>query len=222
MKISAVIFDVDGTLLNTEPVYMEAWRQAAKKLGFQMSEEYLQKTRGVNINDSIRLFGEYFGAEHSYAEVRAIRVSVAEEILSKSDPKLLLKPYAAEALDALDKKGLPKAVATSTDREKNEAHLRHVGLWGRFSTVISGDMIEKGKPNPDIFLAAAKGLGLPPEECLVVEDSPAGVEAAFRAGMHPVLVPDCVKPDEITLRRAIAVLRSLIEFPDLIQKLTEE
>lgn len=222
MIISAVIFDVDGTLLDTEPFYMEAWRRAAKQLGFTMCEEFLQKTRGVNVRDSVQIFSSFFGPGHSYEEVRPLRVTLAEEMISAADPAVLRKPFAIETLDALDAMGMRKAVATSTDRAKTEAHLKQAGLWGRFPVMVTGDMVERGKPNPDIFLAAAESLGVDPAECVVAEDSPAGVEAASRAGMQPFLIPDVVKPDDVTLRRAAAVLESLQALPSLVKKLQEE
>ena len=201
---------------------MAAWRHAARQLGFTMSEEYLQKTRGLNVNDAIALFSEYFDTAHTYQEVRRIRTVVAEDLIAKTEGAALLKPFAREALDELDRMGIPKAVATSTEKSKNEAHLRHADLLGRFPVMIAGDMVTNGKPNPDIFLAAAAQLGADPADCVVVEDSPAGIEAAFRAGMRSVLIPDCVKPDAKTLERANARLSSLEELPGILKTWMEE
>lgn len=216
--ISAVIFDVDGTLLNTETIYMEAWRQAAKQKGFTMNEEYLQKSRARNIQDTLLLFNEYFGARISFYELRDLRVKLAEEMISAKTPGELLMPGVPGTLDFLEKHGIKTALATSTERNKSDDHLRAAGLFGRFPVTVTGDEVKHGKPDPEAFLTAAAKLGVKPEECLVAEDSPAGIEAASRAGMTPVFIPDMAKPTEDTYRRAAAVLGSLAELPALIEK----
>lgn len=216
--ISAVIFDVDGTLLNTEVIYMEAWRRAAGELGFEMNEQFLQRTRARSVRDAIAIFKEYFGDEASYYEMRDIRVRVAEELIASKTPEELLMPGTLKMLEELEKKGIKTALATSTGKEKTRAHLEAAGLWGRFPVVVDGDDVKHGKPDPEIFLIAAERLGAAPEECAVAEDSPAGIESASRAGMTPVFIPDKALPTEDTYRRAAVSLKSIEELPEFIEK----
>ena len=215
--IKAVIFDVDGTLLDTERIYMKAWKEAAAEAGYVMPDVVLQKTRAVNTKDAARIFEEEIGNGFSYQAVRPIRVRIAEEIIKRESP--ILKPGVLELLAFLEEKGIRLSVASSTNRQGTREHLAESRILDRFEVVVGGDMVTNGKPHPDIFLKAAEALGAAPEECIVVEDSPAGIRAAHAAGMKAVLVPDQATITQEIIDMADLVLNSLLEMPTYLKTL---
>ena len=215
--IKAVIFDVDGTLLDTERIYMKAWKEAAAEAGYVMPDVVLQKTRAVNTKDAARIFEEEIGNGFSYQAVRPIRVRIAEEIIKRESP--ILKPGVLELLAFLEGKGIRLSVASSTNQQGTREHLAESRILDRFEVVVGGDMVTNGKPHPDIFLKAAEALGAAPEECIVVEDSPAGIRAARAAGMKAVLVPDQAAITQEIIDMADVVLNSLLEMPAYLQTL---
>lgn len=215
--IKAVIFDVDGTLLDTERIYMKAWKEAAAEAGYVMPDSVLQKTRAVNAKDAARIFEEEIGNGFSYQAVRPIRVRIAEEIIKRESP--ILKPGVLELLAFLEEKGIRLSVASSTNQQGTREHLAESRILDRFEVVVGGDMVTNGKPHPDIFLKAAEALSVAPEECIVVEDSPAGIRAAYAAGMKAVLVPDQAAITQEIIDMADVVLNSLLEMPTYLKTL---
>ncbi|MDO4487689.1 MAG: HAD family phosphatase [Eubacteriales bacterium] len=218
-KIKAVLFDVDGTLIDTERMYMEAWRQAAIRQGFKMDEEYLLKTRAIDHKVCEEMFNECYPG-FDYYKTWQLRVDITEKWFDElENPVSLHKKGMTELLNWLDENGYKKATASSTTRERNDKHFKAVGIFDSFDVTITGDMVERSKPFPDIFLLAADKLGVKPEECLVCEDSLAGIEAAYAAGMCPVFIEDCVKPTDRVREIAYRLPKSLLEIPQIIEEL---
>lgn len=215
--LKAVIFDVDGTLLDTERIYMQAWKDAAAELGYTMTDALLRKTRAVDTKIAAKIFEEEIGNGFSYEQARPIRVRIAEEIIARESP--ILKPGVLELLQFLEDNGIRLAVASSTNTKTTREHLAASGIAHRFQVIVGGDMITNGKPNPDIFLKAAELLGLAPEECIVVEDSPAGIRAGVAAGMKVVLVPDQAVITQEIRDVSDAVLESLLEMPGYLKEI---
>lgn len=209
----AIIFDVDGTLLNTETIYMRAWKEASKLHGFTMPDEALRKTRAVNAKKAAEVFRSYCGPEFSYETVRVDRVRIAEELIGSCPRDVLLMPFAEETLRWAKDQNLAVAAASSTGYEKTVEHLQHAGLLSYFDVIVGGDMVEKGKPAPDIFLKAANLAGASPENCVVVGDTPADVFAAHAAGIRMILVPDQVKANEETTPLCHKILPDLSFLP---------
>ncbi len=214
--VKGVIFDVDGTLLNTERIYMAAWKQAGKNAGYDIPDEVLLKTRAISSKAANRIYKDAMGESFNYMDLHAERVRIAEAAIAQRDD--LLMPGVADTLNWLKAHKVPMAVASSTVLEKTVSHLEHANVLQYFDAVVGGDMIEKGKPAPDIFLKAADMLGLQPEDCVVIEDSPAGIRAAYAAKMMPILIPDCVPENPETKAMSAAVLRSMEQLVAFLQE----
>ncbi len=186
--IKVVIFDMDGTIFDTEVVYRKSWVSAAKELGLDidiLSE--LPNITGRNHANTEQYFAEHHGADFPFARLFATMWTHSDRVLETNVPT---RPYIPEVLEALKADGYLLAIASSTNRERVERYLRVSGYTDFFDAVISGERVKNGKPAPDIFLLAAETLGISPEECVVVEDSRQGVLAGINAGMPTVMIPE--------------------------------
>ena len=166
---------------------------------------------GRNFRDCAALIVDRHGADYpTDALMRAWHVAY-DAIVEREG--IAIKPGLLELLDWLDAQGIPKAVATSTRRDRAQAKLQQTALLSRFTALVGGDEIATGKPAPDIFLVAAARLGEAAADCLVLEDSEPGVRAALAAGMTPIMVPDLHPPSAGLLALEPLVLPSLAEVP---------
>jgi HAD superfamily hydrolase (TIGR01509 family) len=208
-KYSAVIFDLDGVILDTEPMSREGWKYAMAKVGRELTDEVFQKIIGLGIKNIEKFFKEIFGRDFPYEQVQQLRREYVKKYVEENG--IAIKPGVLELLDFLDKVKLPKAIATSTSKKSVMHNLSRVGLAGRFETIVCGDEIENGKPKPDIFLKAADKLGVSPKECLAFEDSDNGTRAAYAAEMTVIMIPDLKQPGKELMPFIHKVLPSLHE-----------
>lgn len=201
MPFRAVLFDMDGVLFDTQRVYAEAWVAAARALGYALDEEtYTAHILGHDGDHGEAVMQRLFGETFPIEEFRRRRRAYAQDVLANGGVRL--KPGVLELLDLLDAHGVPRAVATSNARWVAEQFLAQTGLAPRFQAVVGREDVQHAKPHPEIFLKAAAALGVEPAHVVVLEDSGAGLQAAARAGMTPVFVPDMMQlPDEV---RALA------------------
>ena len=212
--IKAVIFDLDGTLLDTEKLLFRYWREAAARYGYDMSPEQALTLRSLTHRLVQPLFTEWFGEGCDYKELRSCRLKLMQEHIDKYG--FDVKKGAAELLTFLGENGYMRAVATATDTERAGKLLKTAGLDGCFDRIICASMVEWGKPKPDIYIYAAEQLGLSPSECIAVEDSPNGVISAHDAGCFTVMVPDLTKPDEDLMKYISAVCEDLTGIKELL------
>lgn len=204
-----MIFDMDGLLLDSERIAREAWKQAGAAAGYDIPDDVYLQVVGRTLPDTERLFKTLLGDAFPFAHVRQLRLQFGEAYIARHG--LPQKPGAVELLTMLDELEVPKAVATSTARDEAWRRLRLAGLAPYFTVLCGGDEILRGKPAPDLFLLAAARLGIRPQECIVLEDSEYGLQAARSAGMLPMLVPDLKPPSADATTLAHAVFASLHE-----------
>ena len=215
IMIKAVIFDMDGLILDTEKLLVKYWCQAANEAGFPMQREHALNIRSLARKFAIPYLQGEFGEDFDYVSIRSRRMELMSQALERDG--LQLKKGICELLEYLKQSGIPSAVATATDYERAKAYLTRVGIFDSFDKIVCATMVESGKPAPDIYLYAAEQLGLPPCECMALEDSPNGVRSAAAAGCVTVMVPDLTQPDEELSRLIFAKADSLFDVPEIIQ-----
>jgi HAD superfamily hydrolase (TIGR01509 family) len=219
MEIQAIIFDMDGLMLDTEPLYRTVWKRAAAECGYLVTDEIYRGLvgRGRKVAEQILLqtFGPVFPME------KFRQLSRADEVHAFAFEPVAKKPGLDELLSFVESRNLPKAVATSTERAIALPLLERMGLRDRFVAVATGDEVVRGKPFPDLFLLAAARLGVAPSSCLALEDSEAGVASAAKAGMQVYLVPDLVKPSPEVERLAGGIFDSLADVAKYLEQTLE-
>jgi HAD superfamily hydrolase (TIGR01509 family) len=204
--VEAVLFDMDGLLLDTEVVYIEALQASAHSLGREMPLDFCHSMIGVPGPDCNLMIEKYYGEGFSIA---GFRKTYSTHIRSLLDAGIPMKPGVVELLDFLAGRGLPLAVATSAGRTTAEHHLGRAGLLGRFNAVATRDDVERTKPHPDVYLEAARRLGVAPERCIAFEDSNIGLAAAHAAGAMAFMVPDLLEPLPESRAKCVEVIPDL-------------
>ena len=191
--VKGVIFDMDGTMFDTERLSTKGWIYAGKKLGVDIPVALTDSFRGRNPQAIRKKFAAYFGDRLDYDTARAMKHEYFDEVTKESVPH---KEGLQDLLEYLKEHEIPAVVATSTERKRASRLIHMSGIEHLISNAIYGDMVERGKPEPDIFLEAARQLGRPAAECTVIEDSPNGLRASRRAGCRTLFVPDLWQPEE--------------------------
>ena len=191
--VKGVIFDMDGTMFDTERLSTKGWIYAGKKLGVDIPVALTDSFRGRNPQAIRKKFAAYFGDRLDYDTARAMKHEYFDEVTKESVPH---KEGLQDLLEYLKEHEIPAVVATSTERKRASRLIHMSGIEHLISNAIYGDMVERGKPEPDIFLEAARQLGRPAAECTVIEDSPNGLRASRRAGCRTLFVPDLWRPEE--------------------------
>lgn len=202
-------------MLDTEKLYLLYWKQAASEFGYDMKDEHVWSIRSLARKYSIARLKSLFGEDCPTEDIRARRTVLINEHVMKHG--IDLKPGLFELLDYLREHGVKMAVATATPRERTVMYLTKVGAMDYFDALVCGDMVTNGKPDPDIYLTAARELGLPPEECAALEDSPNGATAGYRAGCKVLMIPDMTQPDAELMPLLSGVYESLDKAIDFFE-----
>lgn len=216
--IRGILFDMDGLVLDTEKLFTRFWMEACQFYGFPMTREQALRMRAANSKLSEANLHEFFGPDADYKQLRAKRIELMSAFIAENGVEP--KPGIHELLDFLQENGIATAITSSSPTDRIRAYLGSVGLYHRFDKVCSGYDVPWGKPAPDIYLKGAAVLGLHPEECLALEDSPTGILSAYRAGCLPVIIPDQDAPSEETLARSYAKADTLADIIDLLKART--
>ena len=207
--IKAVIFDMDGVLIDTEKWLNRYWCQAAAEAGFDMKPEHALAIRSLAGKYAAPYLQDIFGKRFSYWTIRERRKELMREHIARHG--IDKKDGVDEVLDYLKAHGIRTAVATATDPKRTKEYLTKIGIYDKFDYIICATMVENGKPKPDIYLCACAQMGEAPEDCIAVEDSPNGVRSAVDAGIRTVMVPDLTKPDAETKKLITAEADSLFD-----------
>ncbi len=215
MDIKAVVFDMDGVIFDTEHLIIETWKPIEKKYNLKDIEKNCLKCTGVNSEATKQWFLDYYGQDFPYDKYKAEARALFFQTFG--DGKKYIKKGVKELLAFLKEEGYKIALASSTREEFVRKELSSADLIHYFDELICGDMVQRSKPHPDIFLKACETLNIAPQYALGIEDSLNGVKAAHSAGMHIIMVPDLVAPTPEIEEIADAILDDLLVVKDYIK-----
>lgn len=184
---AAILFDMDGLLLDTERISRTSMIEVTLAMGYPMTEAIFDTLIGIPVDGNRAQLAAEFGDGFDYDLMRTRQRTLNDARYGLARP---LRPGARAIVETVARLGIPRAVATSSTREKTVSHLTHAGLLPYMDAVLTRDDVARGKPHPDLYLAAAAALGMAPGVCLALEDSHNGVRAAHAAGVPVVMVPD--------------------------------
>lgn len=211
---AAVIFDMDGLMLDSERAIVECLAQAAREAGHDLPQSLWLRMVGNSEAVCRALLDECIGAEQRRTVLERSQ-ALYDAVVDAGMPH---RPGITQLLEFLAEHGLPRAVATSTRRPLAMRKLQVAGLLPHFGAVCTSSDVARPKPAPDVYLLAATQLGVAPARCLVLEDSPTGVRAALAAGMHAVQVPDLVAPDEEVRALGHTIIASLHDVREMLER----
>ncbi|MDO5401274.1 MAG: HAD family phosphatase [Eubacteriales bacterium] len=213
-KVRGVLFDMDGVVTDTEKLYARFWMEAARFYGCPMTWEQALCLRSRGGMEGQALMDRWFGPGVSYRALREKRIAGMDDFIARHGVEA--KPGIYQRLDELEARGIPAAITSSSPPERIRDYLTSLGIYHRFAKICSGYQVPRGKPEPDIYLFGAAQLGLDPGACLALEDSPAGILSAHRAGCLPVLIPDLDEADEDTRPLLYAQVKTLADVIELL------
>lgn len=217
--VSGIIFDMDGILIDSERQSNEGWLWAAGQLGVDMPMWLIDSFKGAPAELCCKFFDDYYKGVIDYWEAKELRTRHVYKI--RETEGIPVKKGVKDIFEYIRNNGLKCAVATSTRRESAEKTLHEIGVWDYLDAVVYGDEVERGKPEPDIFLRAAKAIGVNPSEAVVVEDSINGIKAGYAAGMRVVHIPDTIAIDDDIRKLTYMVCDDLNGLIDVVESINK-
>ena len=208
-ELKAVIFDMDGVLIDSEQRNMRLWREINEEFGNVLDLSILPYMMGGSPEENYARFKDRLPHPETYALMKAERKKRGDALIEKEG--MPLKPGVLEMLETLEETGLRRLIASSTPRESALHMLELAGIAGRFNGDVFGDEAGRRKPHPDLYLTIMEHQGLTPEACVIIEDSPNGVRAGHAAGVRVLGIPDTVSLDEFRDREAYRIFSSMEE-----------
>lgn len=217
--VSGIIFDMDGVLIDSERQSNEGWLWAAGQLGVDMPMWLIDSFKGAPAELCCKFFDDYYKGVIDYWEAKELRTQHVYKI--RETEGIPVKKGVKDIFEYIRNNGLKCAVATSTRRESAEKTLHEIGVWDYLDAVVYGDEVEHGKPEPDIFLRAAKAIGVNPSEAVVVEDSINGIKAGYAADMRVVHIPDTIAIDDDIRKLTYMVCADLNGLIDVVESINK-
>ena len=216
-KIKAVLFDMDGVIFDTEREYLKEWEAIFKKYGYKMKKEIYISVMGRGRKKVKEIFKEKFGEDLPIDKMYIEKDKMLKKAVENN--KVPLKEGALELLEFLKEHGYKIALATSAKRERVKIQVSHAKIENIFDAIVCSEDITNSKPDPEIFLKAAEKVCVNPENCIVIEDSEAGIKAAFNAKMMGFHIEDLKKADESILKYSYKNFKNLIEIKEYIKSM---
>lgn len=210
----AVIFDMDGTIFDSERLVLDCWERIGEKYGFQGIREVFIKCIGTNKVRTKEIVYEAYGDSFPYDEFSKESSVLFHEIVDREG--LPVKKGTREILDFLRENHIPLGVASSTRVAVVTEELKQAGLYGFFQVVMGGDQLQNSKPAPDIYLMTCERMGVAPSVAYAIEDSYNGIRSAYSAGMKPIMVPDILPATDEMRTMSVAVLEDLLQVKEYL------
>lgn len=190
--IEAIVFDMDGLLFDSERIVQRSWEEAGNQLGLEHMGETIYHTLGMNLAGRNHYFRNTIAKDFPCEEfAKQARIWFYKIVNEEGLP---MKNGARELLEYGKANGYRMAIATSSRREYALKNLKAAKIYDFFDAGVFGDMVQHAKPDPEIYLKACDSIGAAPANCIALEDAPAGIRAAYAAGMKPIMIPDLVAP----------------------------
>ena len=216
--ISTVIFDMDGTLYNTEHIYFKCYRKAAKEMGLDFTFDLFAQGVGISREEANKFIKQHLGPDTDTDHLQRRTYQLVEHYLA-NDGEIPLMPGAKEVVELLYKRGLKLGLASSNIRKWVEFYLDKTGMRRYFAALTTCEDVTQLKPNPEVYLCSAAKLKATPSDCLVFEDSVAGATAGICAGMRTCMIPNIKDPDSFIRQHAFKIYKSLEQVPADIDEL---
>ncbi|WP_309232582.1 HAD family hydrolase [Cylindrospermum sp. FACHB-282] len=216
----AAIFDMDGLLFDTESIARWAWKQAVESHGYEFSDDLYKQFVGRDLSSREKIFKKIYGDNFPFESVTAQRIKIGDQ--REIQAGLPIKAGVLDLLKRLSDLGVVMGLATGTSRVRTIRRLTNAGIDQYFTTIVTSEDVAVGKPAPDIFLEVSHRINVMPPQCVVFEDSCVGVEAAFKAGMRTIMVPDIEQPSPEIKNFAYRILLSLEQASELLEVIYQQ